>query len=208
MLQNNVSDAAMWATDHFGYGVNSGGYHQQVRMANRTDYPLSPNPPTVITGFGGIYCDNTVSTGTTKETGFWYTPDNGGGKTPKELYQMTRTITASYPLFAKNINNYNSQGTTFTGGWTFLPGGILYQYGKYTPTDGFNGTQTIPFPVKFNSVPFNIQITLIANSGGTNNSNVVITPKDGTISTTGFKFNATSVPTTAYIAIYWTAIGV
>lgn len=209
MLQNNQSDSSIWATDHFGYNVNSGGYHQQTRMANRTTYPLAPNPPTVISGFGGTYCDNGSSTTPLNETNLWYTPDNGGGKSPKEIYQLTRTVSASYPLFAKLTNNYNGVGTTFFGGWTFLPGGILMQYGSYrgmvSGNPGIpNPIPQIPFPVTFNSLPFNIQITQISASGGISNSNLASVT---TRATTFFNWNFTSVPTNAYIGIDWVAIG-
>lgn len=207
MLTNNQSENSIWQADHFGFNVNSSGYHQQARMPNRTTYNgtgLSPNPPTVISTFGGIYCDNTSSTTPTNESGLWYTPDNTGN-----TYQLTRTITGSYALFAKYTNNYNGVGTGLTGGWTFLPGGMLLQYGTYLGTSsgnpGIPSAPPITFPVAFNNAPYNLQITLISTSGGTSSQYVASVVK---VTKTNFTWNMTNVPTNAYIGINWMAIGV
>jgi hypothetical protein len=197
MLANNQASLSISQVDHFGYNVNSGGYHQQVRMANRTTYPLSPNPPAVITGFGGVFCDQTVSTTGLNETGLWYYPDgrtSGSPATP-EIYQMTRTIDGSYPLFAKNTNNYNGVGMTFAGGWTFLPGGLLLQY-------GFAGLVTaagvtITFPVPFLIPPFSIQMTQITSGAGA----PILVGVSG-ITNTGF-----TAKSTVNAQVNWIAIG-
>lgn len=189
MLQNNQSDLSIWATDHFGYNVNGSGYHQQVRMGNRTVTPLAPNPPTVITGFGGLYCDNTASTTTLNETGLWYTPDGTG-----DIYPLTRTIHGSYSLFSAFVNNYNTVGANFTGGWTFVAGELLLQYGAtgLVSTAGI----TVPFPVPFKAAPYSVVITPEI-VGGTRTATVTA------ITSTGFTASASSNLTN----IRWLAIG-
>lgn len=193
MLANNEADQSIWATDHFGYNVNSGGYHQQVRMANRTSYPLAPNPPAVIAGFGGLYCDNTISVTSTNETGLWYTPDASG-----DIYQLTRTVTANYDEFG-TFTTYPPPITNQAGGWTFLPGGLLFQYGTYNIAAGGSGSLTnVVFPIEFTNAnsPFSLVV-----SGKSSNAFQISAQ-----STTGFSIVKNSISTGA--SFFWIAIGI
>ena len=59
----------------------------------------------------------------------YYTPD----ASMKE-YQMTNPDTATYATFGtKDVSLYNR-------GWTFLPGGLILNYGSYSNASGDNGT--------------------------------------------------------------------
>ena len=70
----------------------------------------------------------------------------------------------SLPTFATSTN-YPPAVTGQDGGWTFLPGGLLFQYGRFT-TNASSGTLT--FPITFSDIPFSIIITPIAGVGNTN----------------------------------------
>ncbi len=198
MLSNNISNQSIWDVDHIGFNTNGTGYHQQVRMPNYTTTPITPIPP-VIAGMGGTYCDNTISTGATNETGLWYTPDASGNK-----YQLTRTVTASFATFGNNINNYTGSNTALTGGWSFLPGGLLLQYGRADYGSSLPVSGTITYPVRFDVGAFSIQMTLTSNNG---------TPGNATVSRRGdgpssFAWESNSSSSNNnYDGFYWVAIG-
>ncbi len=70
----------------------------------------------------------------------------------------------SLATFGTNTN-YPTVVTGQDGGWTFLPGGLLLQYGRFT-TGAVSGVLT--FPVKFSATPYSIITTGIFGAGGTN----------------------------------------
>ena len=75
------------------------------------------------------------------------------------VYQMTKAISASTSVFANNTN-YSGNNN---GGWTFLPGGLVIQYGRKT-SPGTSGTVTFPISFPSGSNPFSIVITNERNS--------------------------------------------
>lgn len=192
MQTNTNSINSILLIDHYGFNDNNGGLHKQVQMPT-----LASIPGSLMSGEGTLY------TKTSGESELFFTPDLTGNE-----YQLTRTITASYSLFAKNVNNYNGVGTQFTGGWTFLPGGILLQYGSFDAGVGgvSSGNQSITFPVTFTNVPFNIQTSIIAKVGGTTTGNTVALNFSSS-STTGFIVSITS-STSNYRGFSWVAIGI
>ncbi len=92
----------------------------------------------------------------------------------------------------------NDAITNGIGGWTFLPGVLLFQYGSLTAA-GSSGT--ITFPKAFTTEVYNIQITLV-KSGSTTAAATVdsATP----VSVTSFKYRTSAA---GAVDIYWTAIG-
>lgn len=61
----------------------------------------------------------------------------------------------SLATFGTNTN-YPTIVAGQDGGWTFLPGGLLLQYGKMT-TNATTGV--VQFPISFSSIPYSINIT-------------------------------------------------
>lgn len=122
---------------------------------------------------------------------------SGGGR----LTQFTRNI-----LPGQFINNYTPQsgggpvGVAFTAGSTFLPGGMLMQYGLRTgistPSAG-----TVKFPFNFSSI-MGVQITPILNGvpGGAFSIGV------RNVTTTQFQYE--TVGSSTLTSFYWTAIGI
>lgn len=119
-------------------------------------------------------------------------------------YQMTRTIPASFTSFGANAAyGVAPPSTVIVGGWTFLPGGMLLQYGKFTGTGPFNtpASGTIPFPVNFTGTPFTVQMTVVKDGGdGIANVSRTTAPTN-----TGFTY---ALDGSNYGGVYWWAIGV
>ena len=151
--------------------------------------PVSSVIPTPLAASEG-----TIYTKTVSATELFYTPDNSGNQ-----YQLTRTISASFANFGTNLS-YGTPPATFTqkGGWVFLPGGLLLQYGFYGKTGGLGASGTIQFPIAFTSPPFSITTALNRTSSG--NQEMTI----NTVGTNSFTFLSSS---SASDGIYWQAIG-
>ena len=154
-------------------------------------------PPTTIASFGGLYCHSAGSVGSDSETNLWYSPDASGNP-----YQLTRTITGNFDTFGQNIA-YGTPPGGFTqeGGWIFLSGGILMQYGFYGKSGASGSSGTIQFPVTFLNNPYSIQLSLYRNSG----SQTITLNSGSPPSTSSFNFLASS---SGSDGVYWTAIGV
>ena len=192
MLQNNISNALIWDVDHYGFGVANGGTHLRVRM------PF--NPPGAIP-IGLIANEVTLYPKTASgNSNLFFTNGNSGSE-----YQLTRASLTNFPKFATNLA-YGTPPGTFTqiGGWTFLPGGMLMQYGFYGKAGATGSSGTIQFPFTFTTGAFSI--TMVAYRPDTNSGSGVLVIDSGTPpSTTGFNFRAS---TSGNDGIYWTAIGV
>ncbi len=181
--------------DHFSFDENNGGLHRQVRLPLRGGSP-GTIPPGLVAGEGTLYTKTVTSTGILTETGLFYTPDNSSDE-----YQLTRTITADFAELGTNAA-YGTPPATFTqtGGWTFLPGGMLMQYGFFGKTGATGTSGQVQFPVQWSTGAFSIQLTLYRNSGNqTLSLDSAIVP-----TTTTFNFLTSS---SGSDGIYWTAIG-
>jgi len=181
--------------DHFSFDENNGGLHRQVRMPLRGGSP-GTIPPGLVAGEGTLYTKTVTSTGVLTETGLFYTPDNSTNE-----YQLTRTITAEITEFGTNIA-YGTPPATFTqtGGWTFLPGGLLMQYGFFGKVGALGSSGQVQFPVQWSTGAFSITMTLYRSSGDQS-----LTLDSGTPpTTTTFNFKSSSAGSNG---LYWTAIG-
>ncbi len=192
LMLTNTNSIRTWVTiDHFGFGESDGGLHKQTRIINQLAIPSN-----LSTTMGTIYTKLTTSTGSLKESNIFFTPGTSGNE-----YQITRVVTASFALFGTLTANYNGVGVNFAGGWTFLPGGLLFQYGIVTTPAGHAGQQIVTFPIKFSTSQIVPTATAVTSTNSSNFCSIV----DGTISTTGFNvFVATS---SSFKAFTWSAIG-
>lgn len=123
-----------------GTGAGSAGKHNFVEM------PVQSSAPTTINGEGTLYTKSVTDHATTSSQLF-YQPDTS---TPSAyVYQLTRTIApGSQTTFATNP------------GWSFLPGGMLIQWGTNTCASG----TTISFPVTFSTACYSVQMTVAQNT--------------------------------------------
>lgn len=184
ILNNFIQLDTTMGQDHYNFSDNTSnnGKHKQTRFVNEAAIPAG-----LVTGEGTLYTKAVSS-----ESQAFYSPDDTGRE-----YQMTRTVEASFSSFA------NTAGTS-SSGWTFLPGGILMQYGLKT-VDAKGTATTITFPVEFTGTPFSITIGNVTNEGnspGANNQFI----KDGSVSTTSFDIVNSS--SSSARKVYWMAIGV
>lgn len=185
MKINTNSSAAIWDIDHYGFGVDFGGLHQIVSL---THDGASGIPSSRLTNQGTIYPKFDSTTG---ETQAFYTPDQTANE-----YQMTRTQNANFATFSTNTA-YSMSDVNLNGGWTFLPGGMLLQYGlKASPTN----SGTIIFPVPFTTPAYSITLTPQFAFPNLGNFNVQLSG----LSATSFNYSGTA-PTTG---LYWMAIGI
>jgi hypothetical protein len=186
MLINTQSIENILAEDHVSFNSNNGGLHKQSRIIAQSGIPAG-----TITSSGTLY---TKKPGT--ETQLYYVPD-----TTTDQYQLTRTITTKFANFSTNLS-YGPPPATFTqtGGWTFLPGGMLLQYGFFGKTGATGSSGQIKFPVTFTNPPYSIQMTLFRDSGRTVCVDSTIPP-----STSAFNFVS---DTSGSDGIYWSAIGI
>ncbi len=181
MQTNNDSGANIWNVDHYGFVNPLGGWHKNIRLpqiAGNAD-PMAVNPG----------------------NGF---PANAG-----QIY--TRTINGDLELFYESsagvVNQLTAAITPVAGvnGYTFLPGGILLQWGVFnfsaSPTLAGLVNYNIPFP---NAV-FNVEMTVIgiSSSPQTLQINNASPPSNNQ-----FSWRFTTAPNgTSYEGFFWFAIG-
>lgn len=136
ILQSRFQD------NHTDFGSGT-GKHKFVEMPDQASIPAGLDPSE-----GTLYVK--VSNGTSQ---LFYSNENSGNE-----YQMTRTNVADFPRFGVNAIAYVAG---FDGGWTFLPGGMLLQYGSSQGNVADNGV--IPFPKQFTTGAFSILVTPFTN---------------------------------------------
>lgn len=190
MQTNTNSIDSIIGEDHFSFNNNNGGLHQKTRLVNI----VGMGPPSgIAAGMGTLYTKTVATTASTNESTLFYVPDGTINQ-----YQITRTIAPDGATFGTN-NAYGSPvvGITQVGGWTFLPGGMLLQYGNLS---GFtSGDQTVQFPVTFSTAVYGVFTMPV---GSTINSYAPV----NVISTSQFTMHSTSISMTK--GVNWMAIGV
>jgi len=182
-LQHNFQQLdTTYKVNHIALTDNTtnNGAHTFVELRNQAGLP-----PGLKTLEGTIYTKIVMAV-----SELFYTPDNSTNE-----YQLTRTISAQIAKFG-TFTNYQPN---MTGGWTFLPGGLLFQYGSFTPTTAHD---TIIFPVPFTTAVYNIQLTQVNST----NSTIRLAVSTGTITLLQFVTEATL--SANFTSFYWTAIGV
>ncbi len=123
----------------------------------------------------------------------FYTKDSGGypnffirNESNGQVYKLTAMDDANIATFATNP------------GWTFLPGGLLLQYGVVAVT---GSPQTITFSKAFSANPYSIILT----AARSDTKDKVVAVKTGTISTTQFQASYSGSDQPDFIE--WMAIG-
>lgn len=185
MKTNTNSINSIIGEDHYSFNDNLGGQHKWVRM------PLSGGgsgtiPPALTASEGTIYTKTDTTPASASQ--LFYSPDASGNE-----YQLTKSIAASFATFSTNT----AYAANHTGGWTFLPGGMLLQYGLRSSA---SSSGSVTFPVTFPSgvAPYSITTGAV---GAANTGNVSISTSAP--SSTGFSFNAGL----GLNRFYWVAIG-
>jgi hypothetical protein len=197
--QNFTQINDQWEEDHVPLTSTSGippnGYHTAIHLVP-VSTPTS-NPPnnqpingyTATPGYGQIF-DATINDGINTDTALYFLTGNGG------LQQLTRNFV---PRASAN-------------GFTFLPGGLILQWGIVTTafSSSASKTGTVTFSTENMAFPnacFSVLFTMIGNSS----SGQTIQLDSETIpnpTKTGFVWRFTQAPNgTSYTGFYWTAVG-
>jgi hypothetical protein len=160
----------VFSIDHVSQNESPAGYHNVVHVV-----PQGSNPAPV-TGYGQLY-SKTVNSYTTDEALFWET---GNGL----IQQLTTNIIPT--------------ALSVTNGYTFLAGGLIFQWGEITSATK-NSLTVGNFNVTFPNNNFTLQGTL---SSGTSGS--VITLTSFSQSEFHYFINTNSSQT---LNFFWWAIG-
>ncbi len=175
VLNNFASLRSTIAVDHIDVNSANAGKHTVVHLQNNV------SDPTALNNFGEIYSKGINSIAT--DIALFYRPGNTG----IAPIQMTMNVA---PLAATN-------------GYSFLPGGILIQWGTKT-SPGSSGQISFPIPFPSTNPPFTIQVTLKRDSG--NQSVTVDNGSGSNPAPTASKFGYLA-STSGSTAVYWIAIG-
>ena len=184
-LQDNFQQLNIaYGVDHVPFSDTSGNPPGGISGMHNIIHLTSQVAPLAIAGVGQFF-NTSVNDGISTDTTLYYL--TGGNKT----IQLTRNF---QPVAASN-------------GYTFLPGGIIFQWGKITnPTVGDNAVLFASSNIDFPNACFSVQISLERTSANVDTAVIkyVSAPPASSITKTGFTAIA---PTNGSNAIYWLAIG-
>ena len=161
-------------------GNKTPGYHNVIHFSDQGPIPSNPSNVANVTQMYTNTDSHSIQQIILKDT---------GGK----KYQLTTMIDAFNPRFGDDLSSHDA-------GWTFLPGGLIINYG-FTQVDN-TGSVTVAFPglglPNFSNVNYVVTVTPYGFA-----SRFSITT--GAKFVSGFTItNSTNPPGTGY---YWTAIG-
>lgn len=161
-------------TNHVALGTVGAGKHKFVQM------PEQGSAPTTAVNEGALY----TKVGTSPaETQLFYRAENSGFE-----YRLTRPDSSNTASFAVNTN-----------GWTFLPGGLILQYGTVA-TPGTSGT--ITFPKAFTTTFLSIQFTVKRDTASSGVATYAVTQATP-LSTADYKISNSGATT-----LFWWALGI
>ena len=130
--------------------LNHVGLDQGAQTGKHKFIEIPVSSPNNIAGEGTLYTSTTGG-----ETQLNYINDGQGN-----VYQLTRTINGSYTRFSTNTN-YSG---TLSGGWTFLPGGMLLQYGIATSSGVALPNTVVTLPVTLTNAPYSVNCTILTTA--------------------------------------------
>jgi len=133
-------------------------------------------------------------------TGF---PTNPAG----QLSLYTKDVSGRSTVFYKKDNSSTQWQLTgidpssATSGYTYLPGGLLIQWGVVAGPFASGAAKTVTFPVAFDATAYSVVDTAWKDSGSTNSNFIFIV--NGSISATEFKagINGSDIRSFTWIAI-------
>lgn len=202
-IQHNFQQLdTSFGINHIPFSVDTldspAGYHTEINFvpfSTTTTNPPNNNPPVVpaaTAGFGQIYSAE-VNDGYNTDTNLFY--KTGANRN----YQLTTNFTP-----AKGSSSANA-------GYTFLPGGIVMQWGvvngSTTFTDGQTGTVLfVTNNINFATKLVMVQATLEYN-GSAPSGRATVALDQASFSTTGFDWQVLTGGSGSYTRFNWLAIG-
>lgn len=179
-IRNNFQQIAIVeAVNHVAFNAVGKGKHKFLQM------PIQSTAPTTLANENGFYSKLGTNPA---EPNLFVRGESDGFE-----YQLTRLNQANNATFG-TYTNYPPGVANQNGGWTFLPGGLIFQYGTMVST---GATTTVAFPIAFSSVNISITVTrdsTTGSAGGVDN-----------ITTTNFRFLRGGSSNTTF---YWHAVGI
>lgn len=184
-IQNNFQQLdTTFGVDHVTYSNQTAqnGYHTSIHfnpVSTTSTNPPNNQPPVIpsaVAGYGQLFSAQ-VNDGVNNDESLYFL--TGGGR----LQQLTRNFA---PVKANN-------------GYTFLPGGLIMQWGVSTSVSSSSGS-TITFPIAFPNAVYNISATIQTDDNSTIRFSLLNDP-------TLTKFTTTQTSTSHFKKLYWTAIG-
>lgn len=179
-IQNNFQQLdTTYGVNHIPYSqATNNGYHTLINMVNQSSIP-----PATVVGTGELYTFE----------------NNDGFDTDNSLFYQTQ--------LGKQIRLTNNivPVTNNLNGYTFLPGGLIYQWGIITVTNAT--TVPVVFATSNKNFPnacLNIQVSRFRSTASDPGTNYVYYVDASSVSTTGFNIINRDGHTFGY---YWTAIG-
>lgn len=170
-INSNFQYINTWAKQNHYFNETNGGRHKFVELPNQgTVPPAVSRIGNEVTLYGKS--DGAVSQ-------LWLVRDASGTE-----IQLTSGSNAP-------VNNFN--------GYSFLPGGILIQWGFIPNGSGTSGTTN--FNINFKTSQYNVQLLLARNASG---GDSIWQDTSGTNDRKKFSWKGT---TGTYAYIYWFAIG-
>ena len=158
-IRNNILDIKnSLAVNH--KDLDNGADTGKHTMANFLQISALAEKPTTSATEVALYNDDSV-------TGqIWLCPP---GTTQGDIAVLLTAGDVTDTYFSAFSNKTPTPtNTTSQAGWTFLPGGLLLQYGRVLQTSGTqpNTTGTVTFPIAFSSTPYSLTATWV-NAGST-----------------------------------------
>lgn len=201
ILQNFLALDTSFGRDHLPFSnlTADNGKHKFVEIVSAG---LPAPAPGLSVGSGTIY---TKSVGGPLESQLFYSPDASGAE-----FQLTTARSASISQFGV-MNPYGGAIvlpiTLRNGGWTFLPGALILQYGQYLSPTSFSGStqgaRTVPFPISFPVACFVVNVSW--SSTLLPSANALLTVSNTTANNFQFAWNTSSGADVG--GIFWWAIG-
>lgn len=177
ILQNFQALNTSWDVNHEGFNDPDAGKHTFVEMPNQASDPAGA--ATEMTLFSKLASGNSE---------IHYKRDSSANS-----FQL------SGPIDPGNSTDVNTQTTNYA---TFLPGGLVYQFGyKDNPTDSGPDGNRIPFHTSFPSQVLSIQLTAVRGTN-TERSMYVL---NGSVSLSQFRITTSS---NSFNRVYYVAIGI
>jgi hypothetical protein len=181
MQTNSASIFGIIGVDHVGFNIANGGAHKQTQLKETLG-----GSGTIPIGLLGNTYETIYSSVTSGSGDLWFVR----GASPTGI-QLTGPGTPS----------------ALANGYTFLPGGLLIQWGVVNTTSS-SGTVTFSTAnIAFPNNCFNVQTTAKYNSGvGTPSSQANYAPDSMSISPTSFNWTLVT-SSSLWRGFYWIAIG-
>ena len=179
-------------TNHYDFANTLAGNHKWVLYGRQTGTFPDTSSPSALTIATYAAADSTP------RTQLWFQPQNDA--TGANAIQLTAGDVTDAAFSTNAAYTTVPAQTNRLGGWTFLPGGLLMQYGSINIA--VSAATTI-YPVEFSGSPYSLQITPYFSGIAPSSKPEIIVSLSGSPTKT-FTFAAGNSNATGY---FWIAIG-